>query len=38
MAQIDPDATNPGRASLRTLERVGTGTAIANEIFSLVGR
>ena len=38
MAQIDVDATNPGRASLRSLERVGKGPAIANEIFSLVGR
>jgi len=38
MAQVDSDITNPGRASLRTLERVGKGTAIANEIFGLVGR
>ena len=38
MAQIDLEATNPGRESLRSLERVGKGTAIANEIFSLVGR
>lgn len=38
MAQIDFEATNPGRASLQSLERVGKGTAIANEIFSLVGR
>jgi len=38
MAQIDLEATNPGRASLPSLERIGKGTAIANEIFSLVGR
>lgn len=38
MAQIDVDATNPGRGSLQALERVGKGTAIANEIFSLVGK
>ncbi len=37
MAQIDFDATNPGGASLQSLERVGKGTAIADEIFSLVG-
>jgi CRP-like cAMP-binding protein len=38
MAQIDVDATSPGRGSLRSLERVGKGTAIASEIFSLVGK
>ena len=38
MAQVDVEATNTGRATLRSLERVGKGTAIANEIFGLVGR
>ena len=38
MAQLDGETTNPGRASLSKLERVGKGTAIANEIFGLVGR
>ncbi|MGH8702269.1 MAG: cyclic nucleotide-binding domain-containing protein [Burkholderiales bacterium] len=38
MAQVDAEATNPGRALLRSLERVGKGTAIADEIFGLVGR
>jgi CRP-like cAMP-binding protein len=38
MAQIDFDAANPGRASLQSLERVGKGAAIADEIFGLVGR
>jgi len=38
MAQFNLDATNPGRATLQSLERVGKGTAIADEIFSLVGR
>jgi len=38
MAQIDFEATNPGGASLQSLERVGKGTAIADEIFGLVGR
>ena len=38
MAQLDVETTNPGRASLSKLERVGKGTAIANEIFGLVGR
>jgi CRP/FNR family cyclic AMP-dependent transcriptional regulator len=38
MAQVNVEATNPGRASLRNLERVGKGTAIADEIFGLVGK
>ena len=38
MAQVDVEATNPARASLQSLERVGKGTAIADEIFGLVGR
>lgn len=38
MAQVNVDATDPGRILLRTLERVGKGTAIADEIFGLVGR
>ena len=38
MAQVDVDATGAGRGSLRSLQRVGKGTAIANEIFSLVGK
>ncbi len=37
MAQNDQE-TNPGRAPLRHLERVGKGTAITDEIFGLVGR
>jgi CRP-like cAMP-binding protein len=38
MAQVDVGATGPGRGSLQSLQRVGKGTAIASEIFSLVGR
>jgi hypothetical protein len=38
MAQVDVETPNPARASLRSLERVGKGAAIANEIFGLVGR
>ena len=38
MAQVDVDSTSPGRMSLQSLERMGKGTAIADEIFGLVGR
>ncbi len=38
MAQDDVDTTNTGRTPLNTLERVGKGTAIADEIFGLVGK
>ena len=37
MAQANIN-TSPGRASLRDLERVGKGTAIADQIFGLVGK
>jgi CRP/FNR family transcriptional regulator, cyclic AMP receptor protein len=37
MAQANVN-TSPGRASLRALEQVGKGTAIADQIFGLVGR
>src|SRR5688572_6366631 len=38
MAQGGVEETNPGRSSLRHLERIGKGTAFADEIFGLVGR
>ena len=38
MAQEDVEATTPGRSLLRHLTRIGKGTALANEIFGLVGR
>jgi CRP/FNR family cyclic AMP-dependent transcriptional regulator len=37
MAENDVD-THPGRSQLQQLERVGKGTAIAGEIFGLVGK